>query len=77
MAGTYKPIAGLAPDNYGPVNTVVAIFLCSTTILFSSIRFAIGRRKLLQFDADDAAYGLALVSFAFDTVIPPMPLTLV
>jgi hypothetical protein len=60
MAGTYKPIAGLSPDNYGPTNTVIAIWLCSTTVLLSSIRFAIGRRRLLQFDSDDAAFGVAL-----------------
>jgi hypothetical protein len=64
MAGTYKPIAALSDDNYGPTNTVIAIWLCSTTVLFSSIRFAIGRRRLLQFDSDDAAFGVALVCWA-------------
>ena len=75
MAGTYKPIAGLTPDNYGPVNTVVAIFLCSTTVLFSSIRFAIGRRRLLQLDTDDAAYYVALVCTARTSVALPALLT--
>ncbi|KAF2257797.1 hypothetical protein CC78DRAFT_549644 [Lojkania enalia] len=60
MSGTYKPIAALSPDNQGPANTIVAIVLCATSVLFSSVRYAIGRKKLLQFDSDDATFGAAL-----------------
>lgn len=61
MSGTYPPIAGLSPDNQGPANTVVAIILSATSILFSSIRYAIGRKRVLQIDSDDVVFGIALV----------------
>jgi hypothetical protein len=63
MAGTYKPIAGLSPDNQGPANTVIAITLSATSILFSTVRYAVGRKRLLQFDSDDAVFCLALVCY--------------
>ncbi|KAF2107072.1 hypothetical protein BDV96DRAFT_606870 [Lophiotrema nucula] len=60
MAGTYKPIAGLSPDNQGPALTIVAIVLSATSVLFSSVRYAIGRKRILQFESDDAIFGVAL-----------------
>jgi hypothetical protein len=61
MSGAYKPIAGLSADNQGPANTVVAIILSTTSVLFSSVRYSIGRKRLLQFDSDDFAFGVSLV----------------
>jgi hypothetical protein len=61
MAATYKPIAGLSPDDHGPINTIVSVFLIVTSLLFSSVRYAIGRKKLLQLDIDDGIFALALV----------------
>jgi hypothetical protein len=61
MAGTYKPIAGLSPDDHGPVNTIVSIFLIVTSLLLSSVRYAVGRKKLLQLDIDDGIFAIALV----------------
>ena len=61
MAGTYEPIAALSPDNQGPALTVVAIILSATSVLFFSVRYAIGRKRLLQLDSDDATFCVALV----------------
>ncbi|PVH99995.1 hypothetical protein DM02DRAFT_655868 [Periconia macrospinosa] len=60
MSGTYKPISALSPDNQGAANTIVSIVFIATSVLFSTVRFAVGRKKLLQFDVDDATFGIAL-----------------
>lgn len=60
-AGVYDPLVPLTPDNQGAADIIVAYFLISTTIAFSTVRFAVGRQRLLSFDLDDAFYSMAVV----------------
>jgi hypothetical protein len=61
MAGTIQPIAALTADDRGPINTIVSIILCTSTILFTAIRIAVRSHKALNVELDDAVFGVALV----------------
>lgn len=60
-AGVYEPFVPLTPDNQGAAVIIVAYFLIATTTAFSTVRFLVGRQRLLSFDLDDAFYAVALV----------------
>ena len=63
MSGTYAPLEPLTPDNQGAANVIVAYFLIVATLAFSTVRWAIGRSRVLQLDVDDACFGGSVVSF--------------
>ncbi|KAF2847929.1 hypothetical protein T440DRAFT_520366 [Plenodomus tracheiphilus IPT5] len=60
MAGTLQPIAALTVEDHGPINTVVAIFLTTTSVLITTVRVAIRKQKVRQFEPDDILFGLGL-----------------
>lgn len=61
MAGKISPIAALTAEDYGPINTIVAIVLPVTSALVAMIRVMTRKRTITQFEADDYVFGLALV----------------
>lgn len=61
MSGKYAPLAPLSPDNQGSANIIVAYVLIFSTFLFWMVRFAVGRKRLLQLDVDDVTFGFAVV----------------
>lgn len=62
MSSAYEPIAEINVDDHRVVNTVTTICLIVTSLLFSAIRYAIGRKRVLRLEADDATYAVAMVS---------------
>lgn len=60
MSGKYDPIAAASETNHGPINTIAAVDLIVVTLLFSSIRYAMGRKRTARFELDDSAFGIAL-----------------
>lgn len=69
MASAYRPIAKISATDQGPINTVATIIFIVTSLLFSTVRYILGKKKLLQIDADDIVYVVALVSICTCAII--------
>lgn len=69
MSSAYEPVAEINADDQGAVNTVTTICLIVTSLLLSAIRYAIGRKRVLKLEADDAVYAVATVLSIITSIV--------